>query len=152
MDLLLAAMDRRSPNPLRRPLFLIASVAAGVCLAAVVSGCRTAPGPPAPPSSPAYYTTQVQPILRDNCYRCHASMNHKGGLRLDSRAAILQGGKSGPVVVAGHPEQSLLVALIRHQGPAAHPMPMPPKDKLSDADVATIEKWIRAGALMPAEQ
>jgi hypothetical protein len=45
-----------------------------------------------------------------------------------------------------------MVRLIRHEGPASHPMPMPPKKpKLSDADIATIEQWIKAGALMPQE-
>jgi mono/diheme cytochrome c family protein len=57
------------------------------------------------------------------------------------------------VVVVGHPEQSLLVKLIRHEGPADDPMPMPPKgDKLSDADIATVSAWIKAGAKMPDAQ
>jgi cytochrome c len=123
-----------------------------VALGLLTAGCRSNPGPPPPLSSPAFYTSQVQPILRDNCFRCHASLNHKGGLRLDSRAAILLGGKNGPILIPGHPERSLLVTLIRHEGPASHPTPMPPKGKLSDADIATIERWIQAGALMPADQ
>jgi cytochrome c551/c552 len=64
----------------------------------------------------------------------------------------MHGGKDGIVVVPGHPEKSLLVTLIRHEGPANDPMPMPPKGKLSDADIATITDWIRAGAVMPADQ
>jgi len=51
--------------------------------------------------------------------------------------------------VPGHPEQSLLIKLIRHEGPANDPMPMPPKSKLSDADIATITEWVRNGAVMP---
>jgi hypothetical protein len=78
-------------------------------------------------------------------------MNHHGGLHLDSRSGILTGGKKGVVVVPGHPEQSLLVALIRHEGPAGDPMPMPPKSKLSDAEIATITRWIQAGAVMPPD-
>jgi cytochrome c551/c552 len=44
-----------------------------------------------------------------------------------------------------------MVKLIRHEGPAKDPKPMPPKGKLSDADIATVERWIRAGAVMPAD-
>ena len=106
----------------------------------------------APEATPQYYTEHVQPIFRANCYRCHAGLNHRGGLQLDTRAGILRGGKDGPVIVPGHPEQSLLLHLIRHEGPANDPKPMPPKAKLSDADIATVTEWIRAGAVMPADE
>lgn len=71
---------------------------------------------------------------------------------MDTRAGMMRGGKDGAVITPGHPEQSLLVKLIRHEGPANDPKPMPPKSKLSDADIATITEWIRAGAAMPADQ
>ncbi len=112
-----------------------------------------APASPAPDpaANVAFYTGHVQPILQANCYRCHAGLNHRGGLVLDSRAGMEKGGHDGPVIVAGHPEQSLLVKLIRHEGPANNPMAMPPNGKLSDADIATVEQWIRAGAVMPSD-
>jgi cytochrome c len=103
-------------------------------------------------ATPQFYSEHVQPILQGNCYRCHAGFNHRGGLQLDSRAGMLKGGKDGIVVVPGHPEQSMLVTLIRHEGSAKDPKPMPPNSKLSDADIATITEWIRAGAVMPADQ
>lgn len=103
-------------------------------------------------ASPQYYTEHVQPIFEANCYRCHAGMNHRGGLQLDSRAGMMKGGRDGAVLVPGHPEQSMLVTLIRHEGTAHDAKPMPPKSKLSDADIATITEWIRAGAVMPAGQ
>ena len=106
--------------------------------------------PPAA-NTPEFYTARVQPIFQQNCYRCHAGLNHRGGLRMDTQAALIHGGHDGAVLVPGHPEQSLLVKLIRHEGPPNDPMPMPPKDKLSDADIATIEHWVRAGAVMPPD-
>ncbi len=106
-------------------------------------------GVPAP-NSPEFYTVKVQPIFQANCYRCHAGMNHRGGLQLDSQAGIMKGGKEGAVIVPGHPESSLLMKLIRHEGPADDPRPMPPKSKLSDADIAAVEEWVKAGAVMPA--
>lgn len=103
------------------------------------------------PSSPQFYTARVQPILQANCYRCHAGLNHRGGLVLDTRAGMQRGGDDGTVLVPGHPEQSLLVKLIRHEGPKDDPMPMPPKGKISDSDIATVEQWVRAGAAMPPD-
>lgn len=103
-------------------------------------------------SKPEFYTTKVQPILETNCYKCHAGMFHRGGLNLKTREAMLQGGHHGAAVVPGDTSKSLLVKVIRHEGPANDPMDMPPhKPKLSDADIATVEQWVKAGAVMPAD-
>jgi cytochrome c len=102
-------------------------------------------------AKPEFYIQKVRPILEANCYRCHGGMNHRGGLTLSTRAGILKGGKDGTVLTPGDPANSLLVKLIRHEGPAADPMPMPPRGKLSDADIATVERWVRAGAAMPED-
>ena len=104
------------------------------------------------PSTVEFYTQKVQPILQTNCYRCHGGMNRRGGLKLDTPEGLMKGGKEGPVLAPGHPEESLLIKLIRHEGPANDPMPMPPKSKLSDADIATITEWVKAGAPMPKNQ
>jgi mono/diheme cytochrome c family protein len=129
---------------------LVGLSAVGISLAARSS--RAVQTVPAAEANPEFYTEHVQPIFQANCYRCHAGMNHRGGLQLDTRESLMHGGKDGLVIVPGNPEQSLLVKLIRHEGPDSHAMPMPPKGKLSDADIATITEWIRAGAVMPTEQ
>lgn len=139
----------------RRPAFILTLTAAAALALPVLSShevdaAQGASDPAA--ASPQFYTDHVQPIFQANCYRCHAGLNHRGGLHLDSPAGILHGGKDGVVIVPGHPDQSLMVSLIRHEGPAGDPMPMPPKSKLSDSDIATITEWIQAGAPMPAEQ
>ena len=101
---------------------------------------------------PEFYTNKVQPIFQANCYRCHGGMNHRGGLNIATRAGMMKGGHDGAVLVPGDPAKSLLVRLIRHEGPKNDPMPMPPKGaKLSDADIATVERWVRAGAIMPGD-
>jgi cytochrome c len=103
-------------------------------------------------AKPEYFTTKVKPILDANCARCHGGLNHRGGLNLDTRANMLKGGHDGAVIVPGDPDKSLLVRLIRHEGPADDPMPMPPKkDKLSDSDIAVVAQWVKAGAVMPDE-
>jgi cytochrome c len=103
------------------------------------------------PNTVEFYNQRVQPILRENCYRCHGGMNHRGGLSMATRAGLLRGGHDGAVIVPGNAEQSLLIHLVRHQGPADDPMPMPPKSKISDADIAVIAQWIQAGAVMPPD-
>jgi cytochrome c len=97
-----------------------------------------------------FYNEKVVPVFQANCYRCHGGLNHRGGLTMDTKAGIMKGGHDGVVLVPGHPESSLLVKLIRHEGPADDPMPMPPnKPKLSDADIAVVEQWVKAGAILP---
>jgi cytochrome c len=101
-------------------------------------------------SKPEYFTTKVKPILDENCGKCHEGLNHRGGLSMDTRESLLKGGHDGAVIVPGDPSKSLMVKLIRHEGPADDPMPMPPnKPKISDEDIATITAWIKAGAVMP---
>lgn len=102
---------------------------------------------------PEFYASRVKPVLDASCARCHGGMNHRGGLNLDTRAAMLKGGKDGPAVVPGDPDRSLLLRLMRHQGPANDPMPMPPppRAKVADADIDTVAQWIRAGAIMPPD-
>jgi cytochrome c len=126
----------------------------GVLCMGLIS-CRLAPPPPEPavtrdPVQPEFYEFRVRPIFAQNCARCHGGFNHKGGLNMDTRAAMLRGGKFGPAIVPGDPEHSLLVRLMRHEGAQSNPGPMPPnKARLSDADLATVEQWIKAGAVMP---
>ncbi len=133
--------------------FALGSTALALFLAATTAkkSVLAAPQVAAAPNSPEFYTARVEPIFQANCNRCHAGLNHRGGLQMDTQAGLLHGGHHGLALVPGHPEQSLLVKLIRHEGPADDPMPMPPKNKLSDADIATIEQWVRAGAVMPPD-
>jgi len=103
-------------------------------------------------NKPAFYTEKVRPILQTNCGKCHFDVNHKGGLSLMTKASTLKGGLDGVVIVPGDPANSLLVKLIRHEGPADDPKPMPPNSpKISDEDIAVIEQWVKAGAVMPED-
>ena len=103
-------------------------------------------------ATPEFYTTKVLPILKENCYACHGGENHRGGLSIATRASLLKGGHDGVVLVPGDPANSLLVKLIRHEGPPNDPMPMPPKKpKISDDDITIVTQWVKAGAVMPVE-
>ena len=103
--------------------------------------------------SAAFYTERVVPILSKSCYSCHGGMNHRGGFNMATKAGMLKGGKDGVAVVPGDPAKSLLVMLMRHEGPANDPMPMPPppRAKVGDTDIAVVAQWVKAGAIMPED-
>lgn len=61
-----------------------------------------------------FFEMRVRPVLAKHCYSCHSTGNAMGGLALNSREALLKGGKSGPSIQAGNPEGSLLVQAVRH--------------------------------------
>ncbi|MGA2250360.1 PSD1 and planctomycete cytochrome C domain-containing protein [Terracidiphilus sp.] len=116
---------------------------AGIVVA--TSGTVSAAGrnddPKPDPASKQFYTTRVTDILTNNCLDCHDE-TAKGGLRLDSYASILKGGKSGSLIVPGDPDKSLLIQAVRRSGD----LKMPPKRSLDPAAVADLVAWVKAGA------
>src|ERR1700674_502594 len=103
-----------------------------------------AQGPPASAQDPDFFENKVRPILADNCYDCHTS-GEMGGLRVDSRERLLQGGKSGPAVMPGDPDKSLLIQAVRQSGD----LKMPKGGKLKPAEVQALADWVKAGAPWP---
>ena len=99
--------------------------------------------------SARFFEAKVRPILVDTCVKCHGPTKQKGGLRLDSRAAVLEGGDSGPAVVPGKPEESPLVSAVKQEddGPK-----MPPSKKLDPEQIATLSKWVKLGAPWPGSE
>ena len=96
-----------------------------------------------------FFESKVRPLLATQCYSCHSSKATivQGGLRLDSREAILRGGHSGPAVVPGSPSESRLIRALKHE---VQP-PMPPWGKLEPQKIAVLAEWIRRGAPWPEE-
>ena len=86
------------------------------------------------------YVERVQPIIVKNCSGCHTSGGHAGGLRLDSLASMLKGGGRGPAIVPGKPEASTLAKAIHYDG---DDLRMPPRGKITDSEIAAIDKWIK---------
>jgi hypothetical protein len=92
-----------------------------------------------------FFEKSVRPLLAENCFACHGPTKQKGGLRVDSRAALLRGGDSGPAFVPGQPESSRLITAIHYDGD----LRMPPKGKLADEKICVLADWIRMGAAWP---
>jgi len=95
------------------------------------------------PEAIEFFEREVRPLLLEHCASCHSASveNVKGGLSLDSRAELLQGGESGEAIVPGKPHESLLVEAIRRES-----FEMPPEKPLSDKARLTLERWVEMGA------
>ncbi len=93
-----------------------------------------------------FFEKNVRPVLVEHCYKCHGNGKIKGGLSLTSRDSILKGGDSGPALVPGAPDKSLLIQAVRYEGETQ----MPPKSKLPDRVVADLTAWVQHGAPWPA--
>src|SRR5262245_1549293 len=93
-----------------------------------------------------FFEARIRPLLADKCYACHTT-SKLGELRLDSRDAMLQGGKSGPAIVPGKPDESRLIRAVKQVDPRLK-MPMA-GDKLSEREIADLTQWIQDGAPWP---
>jgi hypothetical protein len=99
-------------------------------------------------SDEQFFESKVRPLLEQRCFECHshASGKMKGGLTLDSRSGWAEGGDSGPAIVPGKPDDSLLVKAVRRLDAD---LSMPPRKPLAEDEVATFVEWVRRGAPDP---
>ena len=75
------------------------------------------------PEAIEFFENKIRPVLTEQCYSCHGEKKQSAGLRLDSKASVLKGGETGPALVPGKADDSLIVKAIRHDGE----LKMPPK-------------------------
>ena len=123
-----------TPRMFRRPTLLIAAALALHAPAFAEEGHD-------------FFEKKVRPLLAERCLDCHsAEKKIKGGLRLDIRDGWVTGGDSGPAIVRGEPDKSLLISAIRYTD---RDLQMPEKRKLPDAEIATLEQWVKMGAPDP---
>jgi hypothetical protein len=95
-----------------------------------------------------FFETNIRPILAEHCYKCHSAQERKskGGLQLDTQAAVAKGGDNGAVIVPGDVNKSRLVQAIRWADPD---FVMPPKEKLTAKQIEKLEQWVKMGAPDP---
>ena len=99
-------------------------------------------------TSAEFFEKKIRPLLVQRCGECHTTekADESGNLALDNRASLLAGGTRGPVLLAGKPEESLLLKAVRYADPQ---LQMPPEGKLADVEIELLAKWIRDGAHVP---
>jgi len=98
-----------------------------------------------------FFENKIRPVLVEHCYECHSAAaaaqgKLRGELMLDSRQATRKGGESGPAVVPGNSDESLVLASLRYET-----FEMPPQGKLPPHVIADFEKWVQSGAADPRE-
>jgi hypothetical protein len=96
-----------------------------------------------------FFEKKIRPVLLEHCSKCHTGQKVKGGLRLDSRSALLKGGDNGPALVPGDPAKSRVLVAVGYKDVD---LQMPPKAKLPDAVIADLTAWVKMGAPWPAEK
>ena len=108
----------------------------------------SAAAPPAPTVQQLrFFETLVRPILVEHCQDCHSPEGEMpAGLRVDSLAALLRGGRSGPAIAPGQPRRSLLILAVEHD-PSVKAMP--PKAKLAARQIESLVQWVQMGAPWP---
>lgn len=92
------------------------------------------------------FEKKIRPTLLAKCVDCHGAEEQEAGLRVDSKQGWMVGGDSGPAIVPGDPDASLLIRAIRYSDPA---LQMPPEGKLSEQELKAFEQWVRWGAADP---
>ncbi len=133
-----------APQRARRPHRRVVACWLGVVL--VAASCFGANA--AADEGIEFYEKRIRPLLVEHCYACHAGKSDalKGGLRLDTAEGIRAGGDSGPVLVPGDPQESLLITAVSYSGEFVN---MPPKRRLPAAAIADLRKWVSLGAPLP---
>jgi mono/diheme cytochrome c family protein len=115
-------------------------------LLAGIAAVAQSPPQKAPPKKPKIetvnYFRDIEPILNAGCVSCHQASLGAGGLRLDAPENLLQGGASGPAVIPGSPQKSLLYTRLTDTTAKR----MPPVGALSEEQLALIRAWITLGA------
>jgi hypothetical protein len=93
------------------------------------------------------FEKRIRPLLVEKCYGCHSpDKKIKGGLRLDHKDGWAKGGDSGPAIIPGKPDESLLIKAVSYKD---RDLKMPPKQKLSDQEITALQEWITQGAPDP---
>ena len=106
------------------------------------------------PDQLKFFETKIRPVLAKSCYKCHslAEGKSKGELTLDTKAGWMKGGESGPALVPGNPDESLLIKAVRYDDPDTQMPPISKGVKLLPEQIADLEAWVRMGAPDPRSQ
>ncbi len=95
-----------------------------------------------------FFERQIRPLFEQHCVACHAAETKPaGGLRVDDRRGLLSGGLSGPAIVPGKPDESLLLKRVAKEAKRRMPAEGEP---LTDEQIAKLAQWIADGAVWPA--
>jgi hypothetical protein len=97
------------------------------------------------------FDEKILPVFTRHCFECHSAKAEevKGGLRLDTKAALKAGGNTGLIVEPGEPDRSLLIKVLRYDEDDRQ---MPPRGKLDEEIIKDFTEWVRRGAFDPRKE
>lgn len=100
------------------------------------------------PEDIAFFESRIRPLFLKHCHECHSAeaQEIQGGLLVDSAPNLRRGGESGPALVPGDVDRSLLIQAVRDKNPD---LQMPPAGRLTATEIADLEEWVRRGAPDP---
>ena len=98
------------------------------------------------------YQREIRPLLAQKCAACHGVLKQAAGLRLDFGSGIHQGGESGPAIIPGSPEQSLLLQKVTASDDTQRMPPAGEGEQLNPQQLDLLKTWIAAGATFPADE
>jgi hypothetical protein len=101
------------------------------------------------PEAETFFELKIRPVLAGTCFKCHGGKKVSHGLRVDSREALLKGGESGPAILPGKPDKSLLIQALKY---SHEDIKMPPDKRLPESVVADFVTWVKQGAPWPRTQ
>ena len=144
MKRLIESERRTMKNPAR-------NILVGICVLIVSMASPSLEAEEPTAEQFTFFEEKIRPVLAEHCYKCHSSRSKKlkAELYLDSREGVLKGGETGPVVVPGKPEESLLIRAVVYLD---NELEMPPNKKLPDRVIADLQEWIRMGVPWPREE
>jgi len=134
--------------------FECSSRLARLAVLAAVAAWAAPAGAAAPKAEPAgleFFEKHIRPVLVERCYKCHSAQAEKlkGGLLLDTREGVLKGGDTGPALLPGDPDKSLLIKAVRYTDADLQMPPAKSGGKLSDEQIRHLEAWVKMGAPDP---
>ncbi len=124
-----------------RPLMLVLAIGASVVSSDVLLA-----------DAPVSYSNQIKPLLRQRCFACHGALKQEGGLRLDTREAIVLGGDSGEAISLNDTSKSLLLERITAKDVAERMPPEHEGEPLTTAEISLFRDWITIGAPAPQDE
>jgi len=134
--------QRDLPNGSRFAGLLLGGAIVALAATAALAGSGSAPSE----EGIVFFENKIRPLLHTHCVECHGEQRAESGLRLDTYPSIIAGGNSGAPVVAGAPDQSLLILAVQYLDPD---LQMPPTGQLSPAQILDLRRWVEMGAPHP---
>ena len=116
-----------------------------ICVSVLIAATNISVARAADAQKIAEFERDIRPLLVKHCIECHGPTKSESDLRLDSHDGVLKGGNTGPAVVPGRADESLVLRAVLHEDD----LQMPPDEQLAKHEIDALARWIENGAFWP---